>query len=142
MWSEDISDDLDIYDLSIDALSLLDPDSMNISNEDKVIFKKNIEKRIILLSNSIFTTSTDVNTEIEATRNLINALSNKSNFIVESSWLIVNLTDNQCKCYCWWKKSIPIVCKKREKCNNFSNADESLTKINKKIDQDFIDDMY
>lgn len=142
MWIENISGCLDIWDLSIDELSEINLDSMDLEETEKKELKRKIEKRIILLSNSSFISSNDIRSEIRITQNLVDILSNEQNFKIESSGLIVDLHDNKCKCYCWGDKSIPIVCWRGESCNNFDNADKSLHKINKKTQEDNISDLY
>ncbi len=90
--------------------------------------------------NNLITTHLKISKVIETTKEMAYKLSDTH--IQESSWLIRNAVDNRCKWYCISDSSIPIVCWRKESCNNFNRSSNTLKSISEYEQKQQLEDLY
>ena len=71
---------------------------------------------------SVYEISKEVNDEVEK-------VARSANFIIKSTWLIINTDWKWCKWYCMWDNNIPNICNKWGSCINYKRASETLKRI-------------
>lgn len=76
------------------------------------------------------------------TEKLAKKLCEKWTHIYDCSWIIQNIISDKCRWYCVEKAWIPIICWKKEKCNNFQESNKTSKIINEYLLKNTLNDIY